>query len=310
MKPIKTLVLVIIVVALFLGMASIYTVREGQLGLLLRLGKMERNPKTGKVAVKYPGLHFKLPFAESARVFDARLQTLDMKSSRIVTAEKKDVIVDFYVKWRIKKLPLYFTRTTGNPQQAGILLQQQLNDSLRAEFGKRTIKEVVSDDRSQIMEALSKQANITAANLGVDVVDVRIKRIDLPEQVSAAVFDRMRAERERVATEHRSKGKAKAEAIRAQSDANVIVTLAIANAQAAKLRAEGDGVAARIYSDAYTKDSAFFAFYRSILAYRNAFSGHNDILVLQPDSQFFKYFQTSGSKKHVGRKVKSEKETA
>jgi modulator of FtsH protease HflC len=299
-SPLKTLLAIVILIILLFGYSSFYVVNEGERALLLRLGAVVTD-NNGQPYIKGPGLHWKMPIITEARIFDIRLQTLDIKSSRIVTAEQKDVIVDYYVKWRISNLLLYYTRTGGNPQLANQLLEQQLNDSLRAQFGRRTISEVVSDDRTTIMDALSQQANNNAHRLGLDVVDVRIKRIDLPTEVSTAVFERMRAERERVATEHRSTGKASAEAIRAQADANVTIAVATAKEQAALIRSQGDAQAAKIYADAYSRDADFYAFYRSLLAYKKVFADRaNSMLVLKPDSQFFKYFDGEGqsSKKH------------
>ncbi len=289
-------ILVAVVIIGILGLSSLFTVSEGYEGVLLRLGKIQQD-SSGQAVVKFPGLHFKLPIVNQVRIFDVRLQTLDIQSSRIVTAEKKDVIVDYYAKWKIAKPALYYTRTGGDELRAQTLLEQQLNDTLRAEFGKRTIQEVVADDRSAIMNKLRTQANGTAQKLGIQVVDVRIKRIDLPPEVSSAVFERMRAERERVATEHRAEGRSKGEAIRAQADANVTITVATAKANAAKIKAEGDAKAAQIYATAYGKDSNFYAFYRSLLAYKSAFQGKkNEVLVLKPDSQFFEYFNSSQGK--------------
>ncbi len=293
MKATRTTVLLIIaIIVLFLLSMSIYTIREGQRGLLLRLGEIVKNPTTGKAEIKDPGLHFKLPFVNSVRTFDIRIQNLDIESSRIVTAEQKDVIVDYYVKWRIDNLPLYYTRTGGNEIVARTLLAQKLNDALRAEFGKRKLKKVVSDDRAQIMQILNEQANQNAKGLGIKVTDVRIKSIDLPTEVSSSVYARMRAERQRVATEFRAQGKAKGNEIRANADAKVRVIIATAKANAERTRAEGDAQAAKIYADAYGKDTSFYAFYRSLLAYRNTFDNKRDILVLQPDSQFFRYFNS------------------
>ncbi|CAN5375803.1 protease modulator HflC [soil metagenome] len=293
MTPTKSLNLVLLLVIVVLIFTSLYTVREGQKALITHLGSLKQDRATGKVAVKLPGLHFKIPLIEQARIFDTRLQTADIQSSRIVTAEKKDVIVDYYVKWRISNLPLYFTRTGGSERQTEILLAQQLNDALRAEFGRRTIGEVVADDRSKIMEELLKQTNQNSQQLGLDIVDVRIKRIDLPTEVSAAVFERMRAERERVATEHRSEGKSKAEIVRATADADVTITIATAKASAAAIRASGDAEAGKIYANAYNQDAAFYAFYRSLEAYQHIFDNKKDIIVLKPDSQFFRYFNSA-----------------
>jgi membrane protease subunit HflC len=297
MKVTHTFLSIILLLLAITAYTSLYTVNEGEQALLLRLGKIVTNSK-GEPRTFGPGLHWKTPFITQVKIFDMRLQTLDIKSSRIVTAEQKDVIVDYFVKWRISNPGLYYTRTGGNAEQANILLEQQLNDGLRAEFGKRSISEVVSDDRTTIMDALSQQANLNAQRLGIQVVDVRIKRIDLPTEVSTAVFERMRAERERVAMEHRSTGKANAEAIRANADANVTITVATAKEAAAKIRSQGDAQAAQISSDAYSQDTGFYAFYRSLLAYKKVFSNQkNNILVLKPDSQFFKYFNESISGK-------------
>lgn len=293
--PAKKMMSVILIGLLgLLALSSLYTIREGQRGLLLRLGKLVTDPKTGMPVVKEPGLHFKWPFVNRARVLDVRLQTLGIESSRYMTAKKKDVWVDSYVKWRIADLALYYTRTGGNAFRAEALLKQLVNDGLRAEFGKRDIQEVVSGERTDIMALLRREANIGAKKLGIHVVDVRIKGIDLPEEVSNAVFDRMRAERERSATEHRAKGRAAAEAIRAEADATVTVTVATAESNAKKVRAKGNAIAAEIYTNAYTKDKSFFVFYRSLIAYDGAFKD-NDILVLRPDNQFFKYFNRAGN---------------
>lgn len=294
-NQLKTFISVAIVILLVLS-STLYTVREGQQALKLRLGELVLN-HDGKPAVNGPGLHFKIPLLNQVELFDTRLQTLDIGATdgsntppRIVTLEKKNVIVDYFVKWRIKDLALFYTRTSGSYVKAQNLLAQQLNDGLRAEFGRRTITEVVSDDRTNVMDRLRTQANLTSQGLGVEVVDVRIKRIDLPEEVSSAIFDQMRAEREQVAAEHRSQGKADAEAIRAQADANATVTVATAKADAARIRGEGDQEAAKIYADAYNKNADFYAFYRSLQAYRNTFTNKQDIIVLRPDSEFFKYF--------------------
>ncbi|CAM4455361.1 MAG: Modulator of FtsH protease HflC [Legionellaceae bacterium] len=292
-KKIQTYTVFSILVLLIFYLCS-YTVMEGQRAILLRLGAIKMDMKTGKTLVMVPGLHFKWPFIEQVRKFDIRLQTLDVETSdaksapRIVTREKKNVVVDYYVKWRITDLALYYQRALG---QANTLLEQQLNDALRAEFGLRTINEVIADDRAIIMERLRILANSNAKNLGIGIIDVRIKRIDLPEEVSTAIFEQMRAEREKAAGEHRANGKAAAEAIRANADANATIIAASAKAQSAQIRSEGDMAAANIYADAYSKDPEFYAFYRSILAYKNTFANKKDIMVLKPDSKFFKYFK-------------------
>lgn len=276
--------------------SSFYTVTEGQNTLILRLGKIVTNSE-GQPVIESPGLHFKLPLVDSIRWFDMRLQTLNVDSSRILTQEQKYVLVDYYAKWRIENIPLYYTRTGGDANQARVLLQQKINDSLRAEFGRRYLSDVISDARAAIMTKLQTEANKNAHDLGIAVIDVRIKRIDLPTEVSASVFDRMRAERELVATKHRSDGKAAAEQIQAQADANATVIEASAKANAAKIRGEGEAAASRIYADAYSKDPEFYAFYKSLQAYKDIFNNNkeNNILVLKPDSQFFKYFTTAAN---------------
>ncbi len=291
MTPAKTIGFIIGLFVLLLLYSSMYVVQEGQQAMLLQLGNIVTNQKAKLPYIMGPGLHFKLPLINSVKIFDTRLQTLDIKSSRIVTAEQKDLIVDYYVKWRINNLALYFTRTGGNEHQANLLLEQQLNDNLRAQFGRRTINDVVSNDRSTIMDSLGKLANDSAQSLGISVIDVRIKRIDLPNEVQNAVFDRMRTERERVATEHRFNGKAQAEAIRANADANATLTVATAKTEAAQIRSLGEAQAAKIYSEAYSQDPAFYQFYRSLEAYKKIFSSNqNNMLVLKPGSEFFKYF--------------------
>lgn len=283
-------------VILIVLLSSVFTVTQGHKAILMRLGNLEKSAD-GKVKIFQPGLYFKIPFVESVIDFDARIQTLDIAKSRIVTSQKKDVNVDYYVKWRIVDLGRYYTSTGGMVSSATQLLEQQVNNGLRAEFGKRTIPEVVSDDRSQIMQSLRTVADESARNLGIDVVDVRIKTIDLPDEVSSAVFNRMRAERERVAAEHRAEGKSAAEAIRAKADADVTVIAAKATEQAASIKAQGDKSAAQIYATAYNRNPAFYAFYRSLLAYQQTFK-HNDVLVLSPRSDFFKYMNSSaGTKK-------------
>lgn len=292
LKFVWIIIAIIVLLCLYTGL---FTVSEGQKALVLRLGNLQMTAQN-QPKVYGPGLHFKIPFITSLLLFDTRIQTLEIESSRIVTAEKKDVIVDYYVKWRITNLAKYYTSTAGDITRAEVLLQQQINNGLRAQFGQRTIPEVVSDDRSKIMSTLRSGADKSATPLGIDVVDVRIKAIDLPKEVSTAVFSRMRAERQRVAAEHRANGKSIAEAIRAKADADVTVILASAKQQAAEQRAAGQKQAAKIYADAYNKNPDFYAFYRSLLAYQDTFNSKRDIMVLGPNSQFFKYMNKPDNK--------------
>ncbi len=297
MKSAKLIGLIVGFFILILLYGSLYIVQQGQQAILVQLGNIITNPKTRLPYLIGPGLHFKLPLINTVRLFDTRLQTLDIKSSRIVTAEQKDLIVDYYVKWRISNLSLYLQRTGGTIERANTLLEQQLNDNLRAQFGRRTIVDVVSNDRTSIMDTLNKLANENAQSLGISVIDVRIKRIDLPNEVRSAVFDRMRTERERVATEHRFNGKAQAEATRANADGTATLIVANARTQAAQIRSIGDAQAAKIYADAYNQDPQFYAFFRSLDAYKKVFApNQNNMLVLKPDSEFFKYFNSENGK--------------
>ncbi len=308
-------ILIGFIVLLFILSSTLFTVRQDQRAIILRFGKIVTTSGNTKVVptnntddesispelfadakIYQPGLHVKIPFIETVHRFSSRLLTLDAKSSRILTAEQKYVIVDYYAKWRIQNVPLYYTRTGGNSNRADNLIQQKINDSLRAQFGLHTITEVVSAERGDIMSTLQQEANKSASTLGVDVVDVRVKRIDLPTAVSTSVFQRMATEREQVAAKHRASGQAVAEKVRAQADANVRVILAKAKATAAKVRAEGDATATQIYADAYSKDTEFYAFLRSTQAYTSSFNNKNDIVVINPDSQFFKYFNNANGK--------------
>lgn len=282
----------------FIGVAfymSTYIVYEGQAALLLRLGEIKIDPATNKPDVELPGLHFKLPVINDAEIFDTRLQTLSVESSRILTAEQKYVLVDYYAKWRINDLALYYTRTGGDSNVARDLLTQKINDALRAEFGKRKLDEVISDARDNIMHALQTQASESANNLGISVIDVRIKKIDLPSDISGFVFNNMSSKRAAVAAQYRADGLALAAAIRANADFTAAVTVAKANAQALQIRGEGDALAAKTYADAYNKDPAFYAYYRSLHIYQESFSDKNDILVLKPNNQFFNYFNNTSS---------------
>lgn len=289
MSTVKLVGGIIVFAVLVLLYSAFYTVVEGQEALVFRLGQLVKT-SDGKAQVYGPGLHSKTPLITTARRFDTRLQTLDVDSRRVLTAEQKYVLVDYYAKWRIQDLPLYYKRTDGNPMQAKLLLMQKINDALRAAFGKRTISEVVSGERSDIMEKLQKTANQSANRLGISVTDVRIKGIELPKEVRNSVFQRMSTEREQVATKHRAQGKARAESIRANADAQVTIALETAKANAQKTRAMGDAKAADIYAAAYGQDAEFYDFYRSLLAYQDVFRKPGDVMVLNPKSQFFKYF--------------------
>lgn len=291
----RALGILIFLLLLFL-VTSVFTITQGQQGILLRLGRLVNDDLTDKVKVLNPGLHFKVPFIENVRIFDTRIQTMDIKSTRIVTKEKKDVMVDYYVKWHITDLAQYFKSTGGNEFKAETLLEQQLNTLLRAQFGKRTIPEVVSGGRDDVMELLRKAAQKQAGGLGINVVDVRIKGIELPANTSNAIYQRMRADMQKIANKHRADGQAAAEEIKAKADADVMVLLAKTRSNAQKVRAIGKAQAASIYTDAYSKNKDFFALYRSLLAYEGSFKSRKDILVLDQSSAFFAYFKQATPK--------------
>ncbi|WP_194756184.1 protease modulator HflC [Aliidiomarina indica] len=287
MKPIYIVIAIIIAI---LGYSSLFTVAEHERGIVIRFGKVAQD-ESGMPIVYQPGLHFKVPLIERIEKLDARIKTLDGQADRFITSEKKDLIVDAFVKWRIEDFSKYYLSTGGgNQAEAEELLMRRINNGLRAEFGARTIRDIVSGERDELMEQALIQASESSNDLGIQVLDVRVKQINLPTEVSSAIFARMRAERDAVAREHRSEGREQAEIIRADVDARVTVMLADAEREARQIRGEGDAEAAQIYAGAYTQDAEFFAFIRSLEAYTKSFGAGDSVLVLSPDSDFFKYF--------------------
>lgn len=272
--------LLVLVVGLYF---SIFIVEQKDIALRLQLGEIIEVDNR-------PGLHFLVPILQSVIKFDSRIQTLDSSPERFLTREKKDVIVDFYTKWRIADAALYYRSTGGSVVTTARLLLERINTSLRDEFGKRTIQEVVSGERGQIMDLLNKEMNLKSNEVGVTIVDIRVKRIDLPPEVSESVYERMRAERERVAKDLRALGTEAAEGIRADADRQRTVILADAYRKAEEMRGTGDAKASAVYAAAYKQDPEFYSFYRSLSAYREVFKGGRDTLVLQPDSEFFRFF--------------------
>ncbi len=263
--------------------ASAFIVNQWEVAIKLRLGEIIDSDYK-------PGLHFMIPIINNVKKFDGRLQTLESRPQRFLTVEKKDVIVDSYAKWRITNPGQFFRSTSGDSSRAARLLSERISTGLRDEFGRRTRQEVVSEDRYQLMDELTKAVDRQASELGIEVVDVRVKKIDLPPEVSESVYERMRAERERVARDLRAKGSEAAERIRADADRQRTVILADAYKMAEELRGEGDGKATEIYANAYNQNRDFYSFYRSLNAYRTSFGEGGDMLVLQPDSDFFRYF--------------------
>ena len=293
----KNLLIAVVVLFVILLSGSLFVVSEGERAIVIQFGKVQRDDDTGETRVFEPGLHFKLPFIDSVRRLDARIQTLDDVPDRFVTSEKKDLIVDSYVKWKIADFAKYYLSTQGgNKLQAEALLKQKVNNGLRSEFGARTIAQIVSGERSALMNQAMEQASESSKELGIEIVDVRVKQINLPNEVSNAIFQRMRAERAAVAREHRSEGQEQAEVIRADIDAKVTVMLADAERNARQVRGEGDALAAQIYATSYSKNPDFYSFLRSMDAYRKSFNGKDDVMVLAPDSDFFKYLDNSKGK--------------
>ena len=289
----KNLLIAAFVLLVLLASGSLFAVKEGERAIVIQFGKVQRDDDTGDTKVFEPGLHFKLPFIDSVRVLDARIQTLDGSPDRFVTSEKKDLIVDSYVKWRIDDFARYYLSTGGNKLQAEALLKQKVNNGLRSEFGTRTIAQIVSGERSALMNQAMEQASTSSDELGIEIVDVRVKQINLPTEVSNSIFQRMRAERAAVAREHRSEGQEQAEVIKANIDAKVTVMLADAERNARQLRGEGDAIAAQIYAGAYSQNADFYSFLRSMDAYKKSFNSKQDVMVIAPDSDFFKYMNQS-----------------
>lgn len=287
----KNLLVVIITALFLLVVSSVFVISEGQRGIVFQFSKIKRDTDSGDMKVYEPGLHFKIPFIESVRKMDARIQTLDEEPDRFVTSEKKDLMVDSFVKWRIVNFSTYFLRTSGSIDNARALLKQKVNNGLRTEFGNRTIKEIVSGDRDSIMAEALQSSESSQEDLGIEVIDVRIKAINLPTEVSNSIYERMRAERTAVAKEHRSQGQEQSEIIRATIDAKVTVMLATAQKNALEMRGDGDATAAKVYADAYKIDAEFYSFYRSLQAYENSFNSKSDIMVVKPDSDFFQYLK-------------------
>ncbi|GMR08823.1 MAG: protease modulator HflC [Gammaproteobacteria bacterium] len=286
----QRIAIVIVILALFFGSQSVFTVNEAQRAVKLKLQEVVKTDYE-------PGLYFQVPMVNSVIKFDGRIQTLDAKPQRYLTFEKKNVQVDSFVKWRIGDGPddlrNYYTSVGGDPLRANQRLFQLVDKALRDEIGKRTIQEAVSGERAEIMRIINEIIAKKAIELGIKLVDIRIKRVDLPADISQAVFDRMSAERDRIAKELRARGRAQAERIRAEADREYTVILAKAYSEGQSNRGDGDARAAELYARAYNKDPEFYSFYRSLNAYTEAFKDKDDIIVLEPDSEFFKYYKRS-----------------
>lgn len=277
--------LIVALVVIVVGWNSFFIVSQTERGLVLQFGKVVRDDVA-------PGLHFKLPFVQEAKLFDGRLLTLDTTTQRYLTLEKKALMVDSFAKWRIANVQRYYTATSGMRSIAEERLSRQLESGLRNEVARRTLHEVVAGERDQLMADITADLNNSARReLGIEVLDVRVKGMDLPREVNRSVFERMSSEREREAREHRAKGRELAEGIRADADRQQRVILAEAFREAEEIRGQGDAEAAALYAEAYNKDPEFYSFYRSLQAYRESFSSKSDVLVLDPSSEFFRFFQ-------------------
>ncbi|EGA67738.1 protease modulator HflC [Vibrio brasiliensis] len=318
----RKLMIPVLVVTIALLLMSVFVIQEGERGLVIRFGRVLDDNGVSKIYE--PGLHFKMPLFDRVKTLDARIQTMDGRSDRFVTSEKKDVIIDTYVKWRIEDFGrFYLTTGGGNVLTAEALLERKVTDVLRSEIGAREIKQIVSGprntdvlpdsvdseevtteaakealeidgERDKIMENVLEGTRESAlTDLGVEIVDFRMKKINLPDNISDSIYKRMRAERESVARKHRSQGRERAEVIRAQAELEVATVLAEADKTARVTRGEADAKAAKIYSDAYNKDPEFFSFMRSLKAYEKSFSEKSDILVLDPNSEFFQYMNNA-----------------
>ncbi|WP_024303671.1 protease modulator HflC [Pseudogulbenkiania sp. MAI-1] len=284
----ERLVSVVVAVAglLFLASLSLFTVDQRQFALVFQFGEVVE-------IIKEPGIHLKVPLMQNVRYFDRRVQTIDAETPELFnTREKKNVLVDSFVKWRVFNVEQFYKSVGGNELAAVARLKQTINDGLRAEFGQKTVADVISGQRDEVMEVVRKRADADARKIGVEILDVRLKRVDFPDKISSSVYDRMQSERRTVASQLRSEGAAEAERIRAAADRQREVTLAEAYRKAQLLKGEGDAKAAAIYAEAYGRNPEFYAFWRSMDAYKESFRNKSDVLVLEPSSEFFKYLKS------------------
>jgi len=273
--------------AVLLCSLALFTVDQRERAIVFQLGEV-------KEVITTPGLHFKWPLIQNVRYFDARILTLDTPDAeRYITSEKKNLLVDSFVKWQINDFRQYYI-SIGDEAQAQTRISQTVNATLREEFGKHTVHEVVSEDRNEIMKTVRDRANLDAKKIGVEIIDVRLKRVDLPQEVSESVYKRMDAERKSVANQLRSEGSGEAERIRAEADKEREVIIANAYKDAQRIKGEGDAKASAIYAQAFGQNTEFYAFYRSLEAYRSSFKNRTDVLVLEPTSEFFKYLKGAG----------------
>ncbi|MDC7714204.1 protease modulator HflC [Vogesella sp. LYT5W] len=276
-----------VAVLLLIASSSLFTVDQRQFAMVFQFGEVVR-------VIEQPGIQFKVPVLQNVRYYDRRIQTIDPEEPELFnTREKKNVLVDSFVKWRVRDVEQFYKSVGGNELAAVARLKQTINDGLRAEFGQKSVADVVSGQRDQVMEDVRKKANLDAQKIGMEILDVRLKRVDFPDKISASVFERMNSERRTVASQLRSEGAAEAERIRADADRQREVLLAEAYRKAQTMKGEGDAKAAAIYAQAYGKNPEFYAFWRSMDAYKQTMRNKNDVLVLDPSSEFFRYFKST-----------------
>ena len=275
--------IILAVIAVTVGSSAVYYVDEREKAIVFQFGEIVRSNDS-------PGLHFKAPLINNVKYFDARVQTMDSDPELYLTREKKNLVVDSFVKWRITNAANYYTRLGGLASNARNRLSQRVNDALRSEFGNRSVQQVISGDRVEIMDVVRELTNEETASLGIEVLDVRLKRVDLDPDISERVYQRMEAERSRVAKDLRARGAEAAERIRADADRERSIILAEAEQKAQEVKGQGDALATAIYADAFERDREFYRMYRSLNAYRNTFATPDNLLVIEPDSEFFRYF--------------------
>ncbi|OBU86695.1 protease modulator HflC [Chromobacterium subtsugae] len=285
---------VAVVGALFVASLSLFTVDQRQFALVFQFGEVVK-------VISQPGIQFKIPLLQNVRYFDRRVQTIDAEAPELFnTREKKNVLVDSFVKWRVVDVSQFY-KSVGSEAAAVARLKQTINDGLRAEFGQKTVADVISGQRDQVMETVRKRADADARKIGVEILDVRLKRVDFPDKISSSVYDRMQSERRTVASQLRSEGAADAERVRAEADKQREVILAEAYSKAQALKGQGDAKAAAIYAEAYGKNPEFYAFWRSMDAYKESFKNKSDVLVLDPSSDFFKYLKNPQAGQSKGK---------
>lgn len=297
MSPRQTLGLLIVLVGIIIGGNSLFVVNQWEAGIVLRFGKIHGLEETGSAKLYEPGLHFMIPFVDRVVKIDTRIQTMDSRPQEALTNEKKALVVDTYVKWRVSDYGRFYLRTQNDFNRAESLLERIVNNDLRAEIGVNSVKETISGEREQMMLNVRSNSNTATQELGIDVIDVRIKQANYPPEVSENVYDRMRSERERVATAFRSNGQKEAEIIQASADRKATIIKADAERDAKIIMGQADAEAANIYASAYEQNAEFFAFLRSLESYEKSFSNQQDIMVMRPDSDFFRFMKDLDGKK-------------